>query len=224
MIHYETPVNTIQTSEEDRLKRIQQYGILDTPAENDFDTIALLAAEIFETQNASIWFIDKEDIFFKSNLNIQETVRVSREHSLYAPVIFKQEIAVFKNVLMQEDIRFFAAAPILTTDGFMLGAISVNDHVPHLEVSNSQIKMLQLLSGMIMEKLEERFISRKIAQNYHERFHRLSHDIKNPVTSISLYAQLLGSREMSRDKVFSMAEKIEKSCRGIEKNLQELTG
>jgi len=223
MINYEVPVNTVPDNEEDRLKKIHHYEIMDTPPETDFDTIALLAAEIFEVQQASICFIDKENVFFKATLSAQEDIKISREYSMYNMAILRKEASVIYDRSVQEDIKFFAAAPIITTDGFILGAVCVTDYKPHLQVRSSQLKMLSLLSDLVMEKLETRLAGRKIIQLQNERFHRLSHDIKNPVTSISLYAQLLGSREMSREKVFSMAEKIEKSCRGIEKNLLELT-
>lgn len=223
MINFEVPVNTVPEMEEDRLKKVQHYEIMDTSPEADFDTIALLAAEIFEVQQASICFIDQEDVFFKASLNSQELTKISREASMYNIAILKKEASVIYDRSVPEDIKFFAAAPIMTSDGFTLGAICVTDYAPHLQVSSSQLKMLHLLSDLVMKKLETRLVSRKIVRAQNERFHRLSHDIKNPVTSISLYAQLLGSREMSREKVFSMAEKIEKSCRGIEKNLHELT-
>ncbi|WP_158798224.1 histidine kinase dimerization/phospho-acceptor domain-containing protein [Pedobacter sp. L105] len=223
MIPSENQLQTIPDNEENRLKKIYQYEIIDTPSETDFDTIALLAAEIFATKYAGICFIDKEHVFFKTNLNTMESPQLSRENTLYEQVVLKKEPLVIYEPLAQHNIKFFAAAPIVTADAFILGAVYVTDPNPQPQVSGSQLRMLHLLSELVMDKLESRLQDKKLVQAHHERFHRLSHDIKNPVTSISLYAQLLGSREMSREKVFSMAEKIEKSCRGIEKNLHELT-
>jgi GAF domain-containing protein len=229
MINYKMPVNIIPDDEPVRIEALNRFEILNTPPETDFDTIALLAAEIFDTERAYICFVDKDQVFIKSSLSADyEQMAVDRAQNLCSLSILKDEVTIYPDIrqnyeLMdspflstEDDIRFYAAAPIRNTKGSALGTICVTDDKPHLEVTAKQIRLLELLANVVMEKLEKRLAARQIIKAHEEGLHRLSHDLKNPVTSISLYAQLLGSREMSAEKVFSMASKIEISSKKIE--------
>jgi len=228
------PDNLIPNNEEIRLKKLYQYEILDTNSETDFDTIALMAAEIFGTKKAFVTFVDKGRVFVKASSSRIEVDHISRAYGLCSLSIMEEDLTIFhdthnfpelmKNpyIAREGGVRFYAAAQIRTSDGFALGTVCVLDAEPRTEVTAHQSRMLQLLSRMVMEKLETRLVNRKIVRAYDDRLHRLAHDMKNPVTSISLYAQLLGSREMSNEKVFAMAAKIENSSKGIEKKLNNL--
>ncbi|HEY0176061.1 MAG TPA: histidine kinase dimerization/phospho-acceptor domain-containing protein [Pedobacter sp.] len=234
MTDYNIPAGLIPDDDVARLRRLEQFEILNTAPETDFDKIALLAAEIFETRHGYISFINKEDVFIKAGLDGFGEETRPRMNSLSALSILKQEPTVYHDIFEfpepaegqflsgAENLSFFAAAPIITADGFALGTISVTDDQPHPGVSDRQLKMLQLLAGIVMEKLETRLFNRKLSADCNNRMHRLVHDLKNPVTSISLYAQLLGNRELSPEKVFSMAAKIEGSARVIENKLNGL--
>lgn len=234
MINYKMPLNIIPDDEALRLNKLNHFEILNTPPETDFDAIAILAAEIFDTENAHICFVDKEHVFIKASLCGSAAESTLRESSLCALSILKDKVSVYSDVHQfyeladspfladAEDLRFYAAAPIRASDGSALGTVCVTDDKPHLDVTEKQLKLLELLADTVLKKMETRLINRKIIKAYDERLHRMSHDLKNPVTSISLYAQLLGSREMSAEKVFSMAAKIETSAKKIEKSLSTL--
>lgn len=223
MINHEIPIDKIPENDLIRLKKLHQYEIMDTSPEEDFDTIALLASSLFETDNAHISFLDESNVFFKANLDQNIGSKISREGSLYELSILEKEAKVFYEAAqLAGNTRFYAAAPIITSDGYAIGAIGVTDSKPHELVTASQLNMLQMLSKLVMEKLEKRLANIIAIRTYDERLRRLAHDIKNPVTSISLYAQLLGSREMNADKVFSMAAKIEVSTKRIEEKLNNL--
>jgi GAF domain-containing protein len=229
MINYKMPVNIIPEDEPVRIDALNEFEILNTLPETDFDAIALLASEIFDTGFAHICFVDKDQVFIKASFPADYEPRaVARAQSLCSLSILKEEVTVYRDTLQhyelmdspflsaENDIRFYAGAPIRNKKGSALGAICVTDNQPHLEVTEKQTKLLQLLADIVMEKLEARLSNRKLLKAHEECLRRLSHDLKNPVTSISLYAQLLGSREMSAEKVFSMASKIEISSKKIE--------
>lgn len=223
MINHEAPIDVILENDLIRLKKLQQYEILDTPPEADFDTVALLAAALFETDNAHISFVDENHVFFKANLDHNAVNKTLRKGNLSELSMLDKEAKVFYEAeQLSGNTMFYAAAPITTSDGYTIGTIGVTDSKPHAQVTSGQLKMLQMLSTLVMEKLEKRLANLKALRSYDERLRRLAHDIKNPVTSISLYAQLLNSREMNTEKVFSMAAKIEISSKRIEEKLNSL--
>ncbi len=234
MINYITPVNLIPDNDEIRLQRLDHFEILGTFPEADFDAIVMLAAKIFETGHACITFVDKDEIFVKASSNGLYPKNIPRENSLSAVSILREGVTVYRDthqfhelldspfLSANKELRFYAAAPIITADGFPIGTIVITDDQPHLQVDQRQLSMLQLLAGMVMERMETRLINRKMSADYDKRLRRLVHDMKNPVTSISLYAQLLSTREISADKVSTMAAKIEKSTKTIENSLNGL--
>lgn len=234
MINYEMPVNIIPENDEERIEKLHRYQIMNTARESDFDAIALLASEIFETDSAFINFIDKDSVFSKANISGFPAHNKDRTHSFCALTILRNDTTVFHDthqfpeflntlyISNNNKIRFYAAAPLKTTDGFLIGTIAVADKMPRLNISERQINVLQSLSKIVMEKLETRLENIETTQAYNEALHRLVHDIKSPVTSISLYAQLLGSKEMTAEKVFGMASKIEKSAGDIATKLNSL--
>ena len=215
--------NLLPENETGRISALHQYEILDTPAESGFDTLALLAAAIFESNHAHICFVDQDLVYYKANTGKTGPAAIPRKDSLCALSILSKKTTVLNNDHhLSEEICFYAAAPIINEEGFVLGTIAVTDTKPHIEATDQQLKILEMLAGMAMEKLEARLAERKATITYNERLRSLAHDIKNPVTSISLYAQLLSSKEMNSEKVFSMASRIEASSKRIEEKLNNL--
>jgi len=223
MINDEIPGQIIPENETIRLKKLYQYKILDTSAENNFDLIALLAAGLFETDRACISFAGATEIFHKAQLNDAETDKTAISASLYDLYSGEKETIVrYEHAQLPEGIKFHVAAPIIDADGFIMGTISVTDSKAHAEVTQHQLKMLNTLAKLVMDQLEMRLVSLNKTQESNQRLRTLAHDLKNPVTAISLYVQLLGSREMKADLVFSMAAKIETSIKRIEDKLNNL--
>jgi len=222
MTAHETPANLLHKNEVARLNALYQYEIVDTPPENGFDTLALLAATIFDSEQAHICFVDEHRIFYKTSTGNTQYI-TNREDSPCAISVADKKVIVLNNEhKFSKEIDFYVAAPIINKEGFALGTIAVTDNKPHPEVSDQQLKMLEMLAILVMENLETRLTEKKTATIYQERLRSLAHDIKNPVTSISLYAQLLSSKEMNSAKVFSMAERIENSSKRIEEKLNSL--
>ncbi|RYE18310.1 MAG: hypothetical protein EOP42_30870 [Sphingobacteriaceae bacterium] len=98
--------------EENRLKSLNSYDVLDSLPQQDFDDITCLASEICNTPISLITFIDDERQWFKSKygLNISET---PREHAFCAHAIVKPE-EVFVVQDASKDVRF-ANNPLTTS-------------------------------------------------------------------------------------------------------------
>ena len=66
MSETEISETNVLNKENNRLKKLARYEILDTKPELAFNTIANLAANIFESENAAISFVDEENVFYKA--------------------------------------------------------------------------------------------------------------------------------------------------------------
>jgi GAF domain-containing protein len=152
-------------NEQERLEALRGFDILDTPAEKAFDDLVRLALYICETPIAAVSFIDRDRQWFKSKVGVAvpETKRDISfcAHALMLPnetlIVPDASLdARFSDnplVTGEPKIRFYAGAPLVTEDGFVLGTLCVIDHVPK-ELSAAQTKALEVLRNQVMRELE----------------------------------------------------------------------
>jgi signal transduction histidine kinase/DNA-binding response OmpR family regulator/HPt (histidine-containing phosphotransfer) domain-containing protein len=153
-------------SEKLRLAALKEFQILDTLPEQEFDDIALLASQICETPIAAISLIDENRQWFKSRIGLPAD-ETPRDHAFCDHAIKRDELFVVPdaaedfrfsaNPLVTKDpyIRFYAGAPLITSDGFKLGTLCVIDRKPR-NLSGAQARALSALARSVMSLIEAR--------------------------------------------------------------------
>jgi GAF domain-containing protein len=156
----------IPRDETQRLAALVRYDILDTPAEENFDNITVLASHICDTPVALIVLIDHDRQWFKATVGtrLKETPRA---YAFCAYTIMQRELLVipdaardprFRNhpfVSAGPKFRFYAGAPLVTPDNRALGTLCVIDTMPR-HLTSLQKKDLTALSRLVMTELELR--------------------------------------------------------------------
>ena len=165
--------------ETQRLETLQQYAVLDTPAEMVFDDLTELAAHICEAPIALISLIDEKRQWFKSRVGL-DVAETTRDIAFCAHAIYQKELFIVPDatrdarfadnplVMGEPGIRFYAGAPLLTSGGYVLGTLCVIDHKPR-EMSPHQQSALRVLSRHVMGLLELRRSMREAARLRVER-------------------------------------------------------
>lgn len=172
-------------NETERLKALDDYDILDTLSEEEFDRITELAAIICEVPISLISLIDKNRQWFKSEkgLGISETSRDLSfcQHAIMAPGIMEVEDATLDkrfsdNKLVTENpgIRFYAGFPLIDPEGYALGTLCVIDRQPK-KLNASQKRALNLLGNEAMSLITERRKKQEL-RNF-EKLFALSNDL-----------------------------------------------
>jgi two-component system cell cycle sensor histidine kinase/response regulator CckA len=156
-----------QFSEEElaRLKALMDCCVLDTPPEELFDQTARLAAYLCGTPIGLIGFIDATRQWFKSRVG-WDYPEIPREHSICGQTILHRDLLVIPDAALDErffnvpmvtraGIRFYAGAPLLTTEGYALGTICVMDRLPR-ELPAPHKDALLTLARLVAAQLEVR--------------------------------------------------------------------
>ncbi|MGC9667727.1 GAF domain-containing sensor histidine kinase [Planosporangium sp. 12N6] len=152
--------------EAERLRALHEFTILDTPPEPDYDEVVALAAHICAVPMSLINLIDADRQWSKARIGVDE-VEVPREVSFCAHTILGTDPIVVPDatadprfadnpyVVRDPGVRFYAGAPLLTTEGYALGTLCVVDRSPR-QLGRSQLKALRALSRQVIAQLELR--------------------------------------------------------------------
>ncbi|MBC7616393.1 MAG: GAF domain-containing sensor histidine kinase [Pedobacter sp.] len=233
MSSFQFPTSIFPENENERLLKLHTYDILDTPSENTFDKIAILAAQIFNTPIAQVTFVDQERVFFKTNISPLKATEIDRKDSFCSVAILREEVTLIENMLdvpelvnnpfvtMENGVRFYAGAPLKTIEGHQLGTLCVLDTQPRA-VTPEQLKMLETLSSIVMDELELRLASRKAIRTQNDMMNRIVHDLKNPNTAIALSAELIKRKANDPKIVADFAHRITQSANNVLTSLNNL--
>ncbi len=154
-----------------RLAELRSYGVLDTPAEREFDDFTAIASRICGTPISLISLIDADRQWFKSRIGL-EVEQTPRDLAFCAHAILEDGITEVPDatadprfegnpfVVGSPGIRFYAGAPLRTASGHRLGTLCVIDRRPR-ELNTAQREALEILSRRVVAQLELRRLSRQ---------------------------------------------------------------
>jgi GAF domain-containing protein len=152
-----------------RLAAVRRYQLVDQPLEDAYDRIAFVAAAIFDTPIATVSLVEQDRVWLAACQGLTGVTEVGKEPGLCASVIQQDNVYVINNAAIDPrtlehplvrgelGLRFYAAAPIRTHDGYRLGTVNVIDNRPR-EATPRQIQALEHLAAMVSDELELRLM------------------------------------------------------------------
>jgi sigma-B regulation protein RsbU (phosphoserine phosphatase) len=154
----------IPNNEAERLAAVHALQILDTPAEERFDRVARLAAQIFNVPIAYVALIDSNRQWFKAvcGLTVSET---GRDVSFCGHTILQSDTLVVPDTLLdarfrknplvtgEPHLRFYAGHPLTGPDGHKVGTLCIADRQPR-ELSAKGRQTLRELAALVERELD----------------------------------------------------------------------
>ncbi|MET3807160.1 diguanylate cyclase (GGDEF)-like protein/PAS domain S-box-containing protein [Nakamurella sp. UYEF19] len=153
-------------TERSRIEALLDLGILDTPPEQAFDDLAALAARLCAAPMAVVSLIDADRAWFKARVGVADE-QVDRGTSLCHHVVQQTGILMVPDTLRDNrfaenplvtdapGIRCYAGAPLVTSDGHVMGALCVMDTVPRV-LGEAALADLALVARQVVSQLELR--------------------------------------------------------------------
>jgi signal transduction histidine kinase len=170
---YHSPVNSPRPTPLDdvhRLQALRDSGLLDTPAEEEFDRVTRLATRILDVPVALVSLVDHDRQFFKSCIGLPEPWATRREtplsHSFCQHTVTTGAELVITDARRHPELRHnlavpdlgviaYAGIPLVTTDGAMLGSFCVIDTKPR-QWSTEDLATLRDLAAIAASEIELR--------------------------------------------------------------------
>lgn len=145
-----------------RLDALYQLKLLDTPPSELFDRITRMAAQIFSLPVAAVSLTDKDRQWFKSRIGIDHW-SIPRHKAPCSEVAEARDLVVIEDfathphyadsLLARHGTRFYAGAPLVTGDGYGLGALCVLGTEPRTATAEERAALTDL-AAMVMAQIE----------------------------------------------------------------------
>lgn len=165
----------MKSTEGERIRDLNRYNILDTPADGSFNNITKLAAKVFNVPIALITLVDEDRIWFKSKYGLDAVSEIDRDPGLCASAILSDDIYLVEDarndprtlanslVAGEFGLQFYAAAPLISSKGYRLGTICLLDKKKRLMNSDQQ-EQLRLMADIVMDEMEIRLKSLELVK------------------------------------------------------------
>jgi hypothetical protein len=154
-------------NEAERVSALRSMAVLDTPPETDFDDIVRIASEICGAPISLVTLVDTHRQWFKAKIGDIPVDETPREVAFCAHAIMGRDLMVVPDasedarfadnpyVHTKDGIRFYAGAPLLTSNGAALGTLWGVGHAPP-RLDLHQNRALRALAKQVTELLELR--------------------------------------------------------------------
>ncbi len=133
----------IPEDEEERLKNLEEYNIMDTAPEMVFDEITELAAEILQCPVSTIQFLNEDRQWFKSKYGLpDDLIETPRDTAFCSHTICQNDLLLVPDTTKDErfldhgavtsepNVRFYAGMPLVTPKGHSIGTFCAVDFEP----------------------------------------------------------------------------------------------
>lgn len=222
----------VPKEEEQRLEALAKYGDLQEVVQREkaFDRLANLAASICDVPVAYVNIIGTDTLYHKACFGIVGETSPRKisfcQFAIMEDDMFEIEDAtkdpMFKNnpfVTGSFNLQFYAGIPLTTPDGYKIGTLCLIDHEPN-KLTKSERQAMKVLADEIVSQFELNAARAKLLRLNDEKDELIkivSHDMRNPLTGIIGFAELLQEEITNKEhqEILSIIENSGESILGI---------
>lgn len=155
------PEIVLNNSEAERIAAVRQLGVLNANAGEYFDSVARVASDMFGVAASYVSLIDSDRLWFKAAAGFCPPGSMSRDETFCNHTIQQASVMMIEDTLLDprfadnplvtgpSAIRFYVGAPLLTLEGYAIGALCLVDTAPRSLNAAEQATLVKLAS-MVM--------------------------------------------------------------------------
>lgn len=159
------PIGMSASEDAARVAALRALGLLDTPPEDRFDTIARIAQRLFNVRSVGVNLVDRDRQFTKAALGDLALGDMPREESMCTFTVQEDALleipdahadpawASHPSVVGDLAIRFYAGVPLRTPGGERIGALCLIDRNPRQRLDDDEREMLDALAELVEREL-----------------------------------------------------------------------
>ncbi|MEJ1977089.1 MAG: PAS domain S-box protein [Acetobacteraceae bacterium] len=171
---------TEHLKEQDRLRALRAFNILQTEPETAFDRVAGLASRLLHAPIGLVTFVDGQGVWCKARVGFDQawvaradsfcSIAITEPGVMVVPDASKDARFAAKTLVAGSlGIRFYAGAPIVTPDGFRLGVVCALDTEPRPGLTEDERAALADLAAIVADQLDLRRRTAALAALQRER-------------------------------------------------------
>ncbi|MBL7760115.1 MAG: GAF domain-containing sensor histidine kinase [Sediminibacterium sp.] len=233
----------IPSDDQRRLRELYRYEILDTTYEEEFNDVVKLAATICRTPIAIISLMDAQRQWFKARVGIDATEfprnisfcghTITSDVPVFEVIDATQDERFLDNPLVTGDpfIRFYAGAPLISSNGFKMGTIAVFDTKPGA-LNEEQAYTLQSLARQVVKLLDQNLLNKQLEQQsiklqqqmelQNRILSIIAHDVRNPIGAVKSIIELNSRKILSQQDSVELMNMAGKQIDGTVELLNNL--
>lgn len=226
-----------------RLKELYRYEVLDTSYEDEFNDVVQLAATICKTPIALISMVDAKRQWFKAKYGIEDNEfardisfcghTIALENAIFEIEDATKDERFIDNPLVTGEpyIRFYAGVPLINSNGFKVGTISVLDTKPGI-LNAEQVFTLQTMAKQVVKLLDQNLLNKQLEQQQvklqqqMEMQNRIlsiiAHDVRNPIGAVKSIIELNARKILSQEDSVELMNMAGKQIDGTVELLNNL--
>lgn len=194
----------------ERLKAVEESGLMDSPPDEALERLNLLAAKILKAPISIFTIMNNDRQYYKSTFGLPPEVGSGTSFPMEATIcqyaLQEDHLAIedTKNhpafadngPIQQFQIGGYLGVPVTTKAGHVFGTVCVFDVVPK-QWSADELESLKIIANSFVTEVELKIALRKAEKNVKNREDFLSiasHEMKTPLTSLRLQTDLAESK------------------------------
>lgn len=166
--------SAIPLDEAARLETLCDFDILDTAPEVAFERLVQLTSRVFDVPMSMISLVDEQRQWAKACIGPERSDDDRRSISFCSHAILSRDVLIVLDAMKDErfcdnplvlgkpHIRFYAGAPLITSNGSRIGTLCLMDQQPHTEFSAKDIDNLCDLAAAVVDALELRRVNAQL--------------------------------------------------------------
>ena len=194
------------------------YMTASEPVEELLTRLCRLAREIFHVKWAAVALVEENFVHLRASDTVHAPLQgsrgVPRLISLCNWVIAKHDTLVIPDMASDPAMarnpvccdfgcRFYAAAPLITTDGVPLGTFCVMDTESNEQIGFDQkaVAILELMASAVMSQLELAVIKQRQDRLHEHVLSAISHELRTPIHGILGLCDSLDGEQQSTEQL-----------------------